>query len=544
SQGGPRAGYRYHGPRHDPGRCRRSGVEQIQGISFRITVIGYAIMRRSGPAAPSDDSETENEKGLIMSRSARGHGGRFNYSHGSVSNALGTVNPIQEIIAKAHAAGALVLVDAAQSVPHLQTDVKAWDADFVAFSGHKMLAPSGVGVLFGKESLLDAMPPFLGGGSMINEVMLDRFTPAELPAKFEAGTPPIVGAISLTAAIDYLENVGLAAIHAHDAEDIAALAAAPAPGVPPWGRFRVAGLISERNAPYDWHGGWAVDDSSYRRYPETLRMYSAGLYGLGNTMPGWSPLHLSAHWEFSRGYPAWLGMANARYLVTHRALPEQLAESIHVGQVTVSRLRRALPRAWVVPDAVTIADGEARLRHMRSTAFDPRRQVVVERAPRAPPPPGTGFAPARVIHYEAERVVVDLPGRDGYLVLADTHAPGWHARVDGVDRDILLANHVFRAVPVTAGETRVEFDYRPRAVVVGTWLSGVAVLVWLGLFVMSPRVEAGAAGSKEEEAAFLVPLAWQISLVVVLYGIASETALWKEADDRMRPGQVLREALR
>lgn len=335
-----------------------------------------------------------------------------------------------------------------------------------------------------------------------------------------------------------------AAIHAHDAEDIAALAAAPAPGVPPWGRFRVAGLISERNAPYDWHGGWAVDDSSYRRYPETLRMYSAGLYDLGNTMPGWSPLHLSAHWEFSRGYPAWLGMANARYLVTHRPLPEQLAEPIHVGQVTVSRLRGALPRAWVVPDAVTIADGEARLRHMRSTTFDPRRQVVVERAPRAPPPPGTGYTPARVIHYEAERVVVDLPGRDGYLVLADTHAPGWHARVDGVDRDILLANHVFRAVPVTAGETRVEFDYRPRAVVVGTWLSGVAVLVWLGLFVVSPRVEAGAAGSKEKEAAFLVPLAWQISLVVMLYGIASETALWREADDRMRPGQVLREALR
>lgn len=108
----------------------------------------------------------------------------------SVSNTLGTVNPVAEIIAKAHAAGALVLVDAAQSVPHMPTDVRAWDADFVAFSGHKMLGPSGVGVLFGKESLLDAMPPFLGGGSMINEVKLDRFTPAELPAKFEAGTPP------------------------------------------------------------------------------------------------------------------------------------------------------------------------------------------------------------------------------------------------------------------------------------------------------------------------------------------------------------------
>ncbi|MCH8840827.1 MAG: cysteine desulfurase [Planctomycetes bacterium] len=133
----------------------------------------------------------------------------------SVSNTLGTVNPIQEIIAKAHAVGALVLVDAAQSVPHIPTDVRAWDADFVAFSGHKMLAPSGVGVLFGKESLLDAMPPFLGGGSMINEVMLDRFTPAELPAKFEAGTPPIASAIAMSTAIDYLQHVGLEAIHRH-----------------------------------------------------------------------------------------------------------------------------------------------------------------------------------------------------------------------------------------------------------------------------------------------------------------------------------------
>ena len=134
----------------------------------------------------------------------------------SVSNTLGTVNPIQEIIAKAHAAGALVLVDAAQSVPHMPTDVRVWDADFVAFSGHKMLAPSGVGVLFGKERLLDAMPPFLGGGSMINEVKLDRFTPAELPAKFEAGTPPIASAIAMSAAIDYLQQVGLERIHRHE----------------------------------------------------------------------------------------------------------------------------------------------------------------------------------------------------------------------------------------------------------------------------------------------------------------------------------------
>ena len=134
----------------------------------------------------------------------------------SVSNTLGTVNPIAEIIALAHAAGSLVLVDAAQSVPHVPTDVAAWDADFLAFSGHKMLGPSGVGVLYGKAALLDAMPPFLGGGSMINEVRLDSFTAAELPAKFEAGTPPIVPAIGMSAAIDYLEAIGLDAIDRHE----------------------------------------------------------------------------------------------------------------------------------------------------------------------------------------------------------------------------------------------------------------------------------------------------------------------------------------
>jgi cysteine desulfurase/selenocysteine lyase len=136
----------------------------------------------------------------------------------SVSNVLGTVNPIAEIARRAHAAGALVLVDAAQSVPHLPTDVAALGADFLAFSGHKMLGPTGIGVLYGREELLDAMPPFLGGGSMINRVFADHFTPAELPAKFEAGTPPIAPAIALGAAIDYLNALGLAAVQRHEHE--------------------------------------------------------------------------------------------------------------------------------------------------------------------------------------------------------------------------------------------------------------------------------------------------------------------------------------
>ncbi len=134
----------------------------------------------------------------------------------AISNVLGTITPLEEIIRLAHQAGAVVLVDGAQSVPHEPIDVQRIGADFYAFSGHKMMGPSGVGVLYGREELLEKMPPFLGGGSMIRRVKVEGFEPAELPARFEAGTPPIVPAIGLGTAIDYLENVGLARIQAHE----------------------------------------------------------------------------------------------------------------------------------------------------------------------------------------------------------------------------------------------------------------------------------------------------------------------------------------
>jgi cysteine desulfurase/selenocysteine lyase len=133
-----------------------------------------------------------------------------------VSNVLGTINPVAEIVRRAHAAGALALVDAAQSVPHMAVDVQALDADFFAFSGHKMAGPTGIGVLYGKRDVLDAMPPFLGGGSMISSVTLERTTYADVPQKFEAGTPAIAQAIGLGAAADYLSGVGMEAIHQHE----------------------------------------------------------------------------------------------------------------------------------------------------------------------------------------------------------------------------------------------------------------------------------------------------------------------------------------
>jgi cysteine desulfurase/selenocysteine lyase len=134
----------------------------------------------------------------------------------AMSNVTGTLTPVREIAEAAHAAGAIVVLDACQYVPHLPTDVADLGVDFAAFSGHKMLGPTGIGVLWGRESLLDAMPPFLGGGGMILDVRLDGFTPAELPAKFEAGTPPIAESVGLHAAVDYLDALGMEAVREHE----------------------------------------------------------------------------------------------------------------------------------------------------------------------------------------------------------------------------------------------------------------------------------------------------------------------------------------
>jgi cysteine desulfurase/selenocysteine lyase len=138
------------------------------------------------------------------------------FSFTSMSNVLGTINHVEKLCAAAHAAGAIAIVDMCQSVPHAPTDVRASGADFAMFSSHKMCGPSGVGVLWGREALLEAMPPFLGGGNMISEVRLDGFTCAELPSKFEAGTPPIVEVIGLGAAVNYLTGVGMQNVRQHE----------------------------------------------------------------------------------------------------------------------------------------------------------------------------------------------------------------------------------------------------------------------------------------------------------------------------------------
>jgi cysteine desulfurase/selenocysteine lyase len=133
-----------------------------------------------------------------------------------VSNMLGTINPVAEIARRAHEVGALVVVDASQAAPHLPVDVKASGADILVFTGHKLVGPTGVGVLWGRRAVLDELPPFLGGGEMIETVSMERSTYAPIPHKFEAGTPPIVEAVGLGAAVDYLAHIGMDAIHRHE----------------------------------------------------------------------------------------------------------------------------------------------------------------------------------------------------------------------------------------------------------------------------------------------------------------------------------------
>ncbi len=174
-----------------------------------------------------------------------------------ISNALGTVNPIEEIIEQAHAVGAKVLIDGAQSIQHTTVDVQALDCDFYAFSGHKLFGPTGVGVLYGKEEILNAMPPYQGGGDMIKEVSFEKTTYNELPHKFEAGTPNIAGGICLGTAFEYLDGLDFDAIEKHEKEllDYATAELSKIPNIKFYGeaehKASVISFLVEGTHPYD-----------------------------------------------------------------------------------------------------------------------------------------------------------------------------------------------------------------------------------------------------------------------------------------------------
>jgi cysteine desulfurase/selenocysteine lyase len=180
-------------------------------VPWQILAAERGLRMEFIPVTP-DGILDQNEYGKLLELEPK----LVSFSH--MSNVLGTISPAREMVQKAHAAGALVLIDGAQSVPHFAVDVQDLDVDFLAFSGHKMCGPTGIGVLYGKQALLEAMPPFMGGGDMIRKVYLRSFTPNDLPHKFEAGTPAIAEAIGLGAAVDYLSAIGMDAIAEHEHE--------------------------------------------------------------------------------------------------------------------------------------------------------------------------------------------------------------------------------------------------------------------------------------------------------------------------------------
>jgi len=201
------------------GQSLRSGDEiLITEMEHHSNIVPWQLLcQRSGAVlrvAPIDDAGqliVEQFSGLLGERTRL-------VAVAHMSNALGSINPVKALVDLAHRAGALVLVDGAQAVAHLPVDVTDLDCDFYAFSGHKLYGPTGTGVLYARSALLDAMPPYQGGGDMIKQVSFAGTTWNDLPYKFEAGTPNIAGGIALGAAIDYVRNIGLAAIAAHEAD--------------------------------------------------------------------------------------------------------------------------------------------------------------------------------------------------------------------------------------------------------------------------------------------------------------------------------------
>ena len=318
--------------------------------------------------------------------------------------------------------------------------------------------------------------------------------------------------------------------------------------IPPTGQFRCVSFVSERTSPFDWHSGWARDLTSYSLYPETLRMYSATLYGLANTLPGWSPLHLRSHWQFVGGFPGLLPIANARYWISHNTLQDNSLTIFHEGVVKVYEDPRSLPRAYFVPADTVIAAAAPRIAYMRGDGFDPGARVVLSDRPWQQGSGGVATSrphraqepvqASRITHYDAESVRVELgPHDDGLLVLSDTHYPGWRAWVDGAEVPIAEANHVFRAVPVSAADREVLFRFEPASFRVGLWVSllSAALTLWVLRTSSGRMVAVVQKVQPERENALGEHIRnWtlQLGLIVILHALVRLWPLWSQATAR------------
>jgi hypothetical protein len=303
-------------------------------------------------------------------------------------------------------------------------------------------------------------------------------------------------------------------------------------------RPRVLSLINEKNSPYDWHGGWALDQSSYRQYPQTLRYYTGSMYGLANVLPGWSPLHLERHLEFTQGYPAIMPLAGINYVVSYQAVELPGLELVFEDGVKVYRHTKALPHAYLVGDYRVVKDPKKRLHYLKSRGFDPRRQVLLEEEP------GSRFAPGRqsageevkIVSYRSEEVQIQLGDHQGgFLVLSDTYYPGWKAYVDGQEQHILQANHVFRAVEVPQGARQVVFNYKPDSFVQGAWMSAGTLVIWV-LLVFWGRGHPCWKKARSVETAAHGFKVWtlQFMLIVLIHALVTQWSLWAQLLHRSR----------
>ena len=310
--------------------------------------------------------------------------------------------------------------------------------------------------------------------------------------------------------------------------------AGTAPGMAP----RILSLVSEKNAPYNWHSGWSRDQRSYRLYPETLRLYTGSVYGLANVMPGWSPLHLRRHWEFVTGYPAFMSMAGVGYVVSYPPVSFTGLELAFEGEVKVYRNTAVLPRAYLVRNYRVIEDGRARLQWLKGSLFEPRQQVVLEEEPRTlfEVAVGKELEEVDIVSYGPEEVEIELGEHEGgLLVLSDTYYPGWRAYVDGEEQKILRANHVFRALAVPPTAQRVVFRYGAPSFTAGAWLSGAALGIFALLLFWKRGQEIGGAGLLTlEEKGWPGALTVQTVLIFAIHALVTQWPQWAQVLQRSR----------
>ena len=301
---------------------------------------------------------------------------------------------------------------------------------------------------------------------------------------------------------------------------------------------RLLSLINEKNSPYDWHAGWSLDQDSYLQYPRTLRYYTGSMYGLANVLPGWSPLHLKRQWELTKGYPAIMPMGGIEYVVSHQALNWPGLELGFDAGVKVYRHTKALPHAYMVGEYRVVKDSKKRLQYLSSSVFDPRREVVLEREPEgryAPVYPGKG-SDVRIVSYSEEDIIIELgEHRGGFLVLSDTYYPGWRAYIDGLEQEILQANHVFRALEVPPGARQLVFSYEPESFAMGIWTSA-GTMGLLALMFFWGRGQSCC----EKGRAFAASGHWykvwalQIGLIAFIHALLNQWPLWSQFISRSR----------